>query len=328
METIVFTNGCFDILHVGHLDLLTRAKALGTKLIVGINSDSSVRQIKGSARPLVGEKERAEMLIALEVVDEVRIFDEQTPQKIIEEIIPNVLVKGGDWKINEIIGADFVIKNGGKVYSIPLKIGFSTSSIVEKILGHSIPADKQPSSDYLLISLKQHQELFENLDLGIIESCGHIIVEALKNGNKILLCGNGGSAGDAQHIATEITGRFELERRGLPAIALTTDTSALTAIANDFGFERVFSRQVEAIAREGDVLIGITTSGNSPNIIAAVMEARKIGCKTIGLTGEKGKKIASLCDASVLVPSNRTARIQEAHITIGHLWCEMVDKKL
>ncbi len=328
METVVFTNGCFDILHVGHLDLLSRAKALGTKLIVGINSDNSVRQIKGSSRPLVGEKERAEMLIALEIVDEVRIFDEQTPQKLIEEIKPDVLVKGGDWKINEIVGADFVVKNGGKVFSLPLKEGFSTTSIIEKMLGRQSSDDNQPTEGYLFNSLQQHREVFEKIDLEVIESCGNIIVEALKNGNKILLCGNGGSAGDAQHIATEITGRFESERRGLPAIALTTDTSALTAIANDFGFERIFSRQVEALAKEGDVLIGITTSGNSPNIIAAVMEARNIGCKTIGLTGEKGKKIASLCDASVLVPSDRTARIQEAHITIGHLWCEMVDKNL
>ena len=102
----------------------------------------------------------------------------------------------------------------------------------------------------------------------------------------------------------------------------------MTAIANDYGFEKVFSRQVEAIAKENDVVIGISTSGNSPNIIAAIMSAREIGCKTIGLTGETGKKLASICDSSILVPSSRTARIQEAHITIGHLWCEMVDKNL
>jgi D-sedoheptulose 7-phosphate isomerase len=160
-----------------------------------------------------------------------------------------------------------------------------------------------------------------------IEKCGKMIVEAIEGGNKILLCGNGGSAGDAQHIATELVGRYEKERRGIPAIALTTDTSALTAIGNDYGFERIFSRQVEAFAKAGDVLIGITTSGNSPNVIAAVMLARELGCRTIGLTGAGGKKIASLCDGSVLVPSERTARIQEAHITIGHLWCEMVEAK-
>ena len=117
MEITVFTNGCFDILHAGHVDLLNRAKSLGTKLVVGINSDDSVRQIKGFSRPIVKEKERALMLLALEAVDEVRIFDDSTPQKLIEEIRPNILVKGGDWKVEEIVGADFVTKNGGKVFS-------------------------------------------------------------------------------------------------------------------------------------------------------------------------------------------------------------------
>jgi D-sedoheptulose 7-phosphate isomerase len=328
METIVFTNGCFDILHVGHVDLLARAKALGTKLIVGINSDDSVRLIKGSNRPIVGEKERAAMLIALEIVDEVRIFNEQTPQKLIEELKPDVLVKGGDWQINEIVGAGFVVKNGGKVFSLPLKEGYSTTSIVKKMQQNEVKVNKTASSNYLIESLNQHQQVFQKLDLESIERCGNIIVDALKTGNKILLCGNGGSAADAQHIAAEITGRFELERRGFPAIALTTDTSAITAIANDFGYERIFSRQVEAIAKKDDVLIGITTSGNSPNIISAVLEARNVGCLTIGLTGANGNKLAALCDASILVASDRTARIQEAHITIGHLWCEMVDNNL
>ncbi len=331
MEITVFTNGCFDILHAGHVDLLNRAKSLGTKLVVGINSDDSVRQIKGFSRPIVEEKERALMLLALEAVDEVRIFDDSTPQKLIEEIKPNILVKGGDWKVEEIVGADFVTKNGGKVFSLPLKDGFSTSSMIEKIQNKTKDnSQKIITENTITNSLKEHLSIFETLlsQTESIETTANIIVNALKNGNKILLCGNGGSAADAQHIATEITGRFEVERNGYPAISLTTDSSALTAIANDYGFEKVFSRQVEAIAKKDDVVIGISTSGNSPNIIAAIMSAREIGCKTIGLTGETGKKLASLCDSSVLVPSSRTARIQEAHITIGHLWCEIVDKNL
>ncbi len=135
-----------------------------------------------------------------------------------------------------------------------------------------------------------------------------------------MICGNGGSAADAQHFAAELVGRFEKERRAFPAIALTTDSSALTATGNDYGFERIFARQVEALATSGDVLIAVSTSGNSPNIIAAVMQARKIGCQTIAMTGATGKKLASVCDAAVLVPSTRTARIQEAHITIIHIW--------
>jgi cytidyltransferase-related domain len=333
MEVKVFTNGCFDLIHPGHIDLLERARALGTKLIVGINSDRSVRAIKGAPRPFMPENARAEILRGLKSVDEVRIFDEPTPEKLIEEIKPDVLVKGGDWKPEEIIGADFVLKRGGKVYSLPLKEGYSSSAIVEKILQTAVSENKISASDksFAGFSLRQHIEVLEKV-LGeqayLVESCAQVIFEAVSKGKKILICGNGGSAADAQHIAAEFVGRYESERRALPAVALTTDTSALTALANDYGFEKVFARQVEALASEGDVLIAISTSGNSPNVISAVMKAREKKCRTIGLTGMDGKKLASLCDAAVLVPSRRTARIQEAHITIGHIWCEYIDKKL
>jgi D-sedoheptulose 7-phosphate isomerase len=332
---VVFTNGCFDIIHPGHIDLLARARAFGDKLVVGINSDDSVRAIKGAGRPLVSQEARAAVLRGLRSVDEVVIYDEPTPQRIIEEIKPDVLVKGGDWAIDQIIGADFVMKRGGKVFSLPLVAGYSSSSIIEKIRtsDENISVNESINSNGELVknALAQHQEVFSKLgseSLLSIIACGEIICEAIANGKKILLCGNGGSAADSQHIATELVGRYEQERRGIPAIALTTDTSALTAIGNDYGFERVFTRQVEALANEGDVLISISTSGNSPNILAAVMTANKIGCKTIGLTGATGKKLAGLCHACVLVPSTRTSRIQEAHITIGHIWCEMVEKKV
>ncbi len=334
MEKVVFTNGCFDILHPGHIDLLERARALGTKLIVGINSDKSVREIKGTPRPFLSQDARAAILRALRSVDEVRIFDEPTPAKIIEEIKPDVLVKGGDWRIDQIIGADFVLKRGGEVHSLALKDNFSSSAIVEKIRGNLNGSQESSSSLNNLVStsLNEHVEVFRKLlgaaaDLKQIEKCADIIFEAVAAGKKILIGGNGGSAADAQHIAAEFVGRYETERRGLPAIALTTDTSALTALSNDYGFERVFSRQVEALASAGDVFIGFSTSGNSPNVISAVMKARELGCKTIGLTGINGKKLASLCDACILVPSSRTARIQEAHITIGHIWCEIIDLK-
>jgi D-sedoheptulose 7-phosphate isomerase len=332
MEKVVFTNGCFDILHPGHIDLLERARAMGTRLIVGINSDKSVREIKGAPRPFLPQDARASILRALECVDEVRIFDEPTPARIIEEIKPDVLVKGGDWQIEQIIGADYVLKRGGEVHSLPLKDGFSSSAIVEKIQNQTNGSKKSsiPLNNLVSASLKQHIEVFRKLSDGEIEQiekCADVIFAAVSSGKKILICGNGGSAADAQHIAAEFVGRYETERRGLPAIALTTDTSALTALSNDYGFERIFSRQVEALASKGDVLISFSTSGNSPNVIAAVMKAREIGCKTIGLTGMDGKKLASLCDACILVPSRRTARIQEAHITIGHIWCEIIDSK-
>lgn len=332
METIVFTNGCFDILHPGHVNLLERAKALGTKLVVGINSDESVKAIKGAERPFINQDERREMLLGLKSVDEVVIFDELTPENIIGQIKPDVLVKGGDWSENEIIGSEFVKQNGGKVFSLPLKKDYSSSKIVDKIkmsenLSNQKPEDSE--TNLAVKSFKQHIEVFENIlrdDIAKIESCANLIFETFQKGNKILIFGNGGSAADAQHLAAEFVGRYETERIALPAIALTTDTSALTAITNDYDFERVFSRQVEALAVKGDCVIAISTSGNSPNVISAVMTARNKGCRIIGMTGAKGKKLASLCDDVILIPSDRTARIQEAHITIAHIWCEMIDK--
>ncbi len=336
MQKIVFTNGCFDLLHPGHIDLLDRAKKLGTKLIVGINSDDSIKSIKGLSRPFINQDDRKALLSGLKSVDEVRIFNESTPENLIREIRPDVLVKGGDWAENEIIGADFVKKNGGEVFSLPLIEGYSSSSLIEKIQKEKSIVKKEIQTEtknrkIIENSLKAHIDLFETIlqaEVSIIEECAGLIFETLEKGKKILICGNGGSAADAQHIAAEFVGRYETERIGLPAIALTTDTSALTALGNDYGFERIFARQVEALASEGDLLIAISTSGNSPNIIAAVMSAREIGCRTIGMTGAKGKKLASLCDRCVLVPAERTARIQEAHITIGHIWCEIVDAKL
>lgn len=164
--------------------------------------------------------------------------------------------------------------------------------------------------------------------LGEIEHTGRIICDALANGKKILTCGNGGSAADAQHIAAELVGRYERPRRGYPAIALTTDTSALTALSNDYGYDEVFARQVQSLAVAGDVLIAISTSGKSPNVVRAVEQARAAGCKTIGLTGITGEPLRSACDVALVVDAQRTARVQEAHITIGHLWCEMVDALL
>jgi len=332
METVVFTNGCFDILHPGHVDLLNRAKTLGTKLIVGINSDESVKAIKGTERPFVSQNERREVLLGLKSVDEVFIFDELTPENIIKQIKPDVLVKGGDWSENEIIGSDFVKQNGGKVFSLPLKDDYSSSKIVEKIKMNGTQSEQKATdstNDVFEFTLKQHIGVFEEIlsnDRENVENCAQLLFETFKKGNKVLICGNGGSAADAQHIAAEFVGRYETERKALPSIALTTDTSALTAIANDYDFERIFSRQVEALAVEGDCIIAISTSGNSPNVISAVMTARNKGCSVIGMTGMKGKKLASLCDKVILVPSERTARIQEAHITIAHIWCELIDK--
>ncbi|MDY5823207.1 MAG: D-sedoheptulose 7-phosphate isomerase [Helicobacter sp.] len=152
------------------------------------------------------------------------------------------------------------------------------------------------------------------------------ITKALQDNKKILICGNGGSAADSQHFAAELTGRYKRERKGLRAIALSTDTSALTAIGNDYGYNHVFSRQVEALAMQGDVVIGISTSGNSQNIINALEVANKIGCITLSLSGRDGGLIKNLCDYSIVAPSDDTPRIQEIHILCIHILCELIEK--
>lgn len=176
--------------------------------------------------------------------------------------------------------------------------------------------------------IEQHLAAVQSLralEAGIAR-LGERMIETLRTGGKLLLCGNGGSAADAQHIAAELVGRFAHRRRGLPAIALTTDTSALTSIGNDFGFDHVFSRQVEALAREGDILIGLSTSGNSRNVIEAVKVAREMGVTTVGLLGGTGGALKDLVDHALVVPSPDTPRIQECHILVGHIWCAMIDE--
>jgi D-sedoheptulose 7-phosphate isomerase len=161
-----------------------------------------------------------------------------------------------------------------------------------------------------------------------IETVARLCVKALHDGNKLLLAGNGGSAADAQHLAAELVSRFYFDRPGLAAVALTTDTSALTAIGNDYGFERLFARQVDALGRKGDVFIGLSTSGNSPNILKGLDEARLKGLVTVGLTGQGGGKMAALCDHCLRMPSSETPRIQEGHIVVGHTVCALVEREM
>jgi D-sedoheptulose 7-phosphate isomerase len=152
-----------------------------------------------------------------------------------------------------------------------------------------------------------------------------MVAATLEKGGTIYICGNGGSASDAQHFAAELTGRFERDRRGYAAVALTTDTSALTAIANDYGFERIFARQLEALAHPGDLLIALSTSGNSPNILAVVEQAKALNCSVIGLAGKTGGDLKRTADCSLVIPSQRTSRIQEAHIFLLHYICEQFE---
>ncbi len=161
-----------------------------------------------------------------------------------------------------------------------------------------------------------------------IVELGQIIATAIKDGNKVLLFGNGGSAADAQHIAAEIVGRYRKERKALPAIALTTDTSILTAVGNDYGFDRVFERQIEALCMPGDVAIGISTSGESENVLRGIKTAHDLGATTVAFTGRNGGRLAQVAHYAFVVPSYETPRIQECHITLGHVLCEIIDEML
>jgi len=168
--------------------------------------------------------------------------------------------------------------------------------------------------------LKSQQELFENI-------AGHMI-RAIRDGKKVLWCGNGGSAADSQHLGAELVGRFRRERRAWPSIALSTDTSVLTAVGNDYGYHAIFARQVEALCQAGDILVGLSTSGNSPNVCNAIECARSIGAYTVGMTGENGGQLAAMADICLRVASSNTARIQECHVLFGHMLCDRIEMEL
>jgi D-sedoheptulose 7-phosphate isomerase len=161
---------------------------------------------------------------------------------------------------------------------------------------------------------------------GLVKKASDAIIQAFNKKNKVLLCGNGGSAADSQHIAAEFVGRFKLERRGLPAIALSTDTSILTAIGNDYSIDRIFSRQIEALAQPGDIVIGLSTSGKSPNVVEAIKKATESGCLCIGFLGGSGGTLKDIVDIPLVIPSNDTPRIQECHILLGHIICDIVER--
>lgn len=182
-------------------------------------------------------------------------------------------------------------------------------------------------SDYIERSIKT-KKLLSISQTEVIIQIAEEIINAYRRGNKVLWFGNGGSAADAQHLACELVSKFYIERKALASIALTTNTSELTAIANDYDFDRVFARQVEALVNSGDVVIGITTSGNSPNVIEGIIEAKHRGAITVGFTGATGGKLKGYVDYLLTVPSEETPHIQEAHIMVGHIICYIVEKEL
>jgi D-sedoheptulose 7-phosphate isomerase len=185
----------------------------------------------------------------------------------------------------------------------------------------------QRVKDFLYSSADLKKRVADTLSGDILEAANRI-KSCLQKGGKLILMGNGGSAGDSQHIAAELIGRFKKERKAMPAIALTVDTSSLTALGNDYGFDTIFERQLEALAQKNDAVVGISTSGNSENVVRALKKANTLGAETIGLVGNDGGKIKEVANLSIVIPSNDTARIQEVHITIGHIICELIEEDL
>ncbi|GIV76549.1 MAG: hypothetical protein KatS3mg050_0943 [Litorilinea sp.] len=334
---VVTTNGCFDLLHAGHVRFLSQARALGDVLVVGLNSDASVRRLKGPGHPIMSEANRAAMLAALRPVDHVVVFDDLLPNDWLALVRPDVHCKAADYTPDALPEAKVVCRYGGEVRILPLTEGYSTSRLIERVIITTQAAVGIEVSDQyddersqviqqLLTSANVLRQSAYRLSGQIVQTAT-MIREALSAGRKVLLCGNGGSAADAQHIAAELVGRFRRERHALPVIALTTDTSILTALANDYGFEQVFARQVAALGQPGDVLIAISTSGRSRNVLAAAEVARSRGVHIIGLTGERPSPLADVADLCLAVPAVDTAYIQQAHIAILHTMCDLVEQK-
>lgn len=306
-QTVVFTNGVFDLLHPGHVELLERARELGDILVVGLNSDASARaQGKGDDRPIRDERVRARMLCALAAVDYVVLFDEPSVYSLVERIQPDVLVKGGDYTVEEVVGHEIVRARGGKVVVVDLVENFSTTGELERIRS----------------GVAWRLEEFRPT----LDAIAEALIRCFRERGHLYIFGNGGSAAHAQHIAAELVGRFKRDRRPLPAVALTTDSSTLTAISNDMGFDTVFARQLEAFLREGDAVWALSTSGNSRNVLAAVEVALARNAKVIGFTGAQGGRLAEMCTYVFRAPYATSDRIQEAHALAYHYICERVEE--
>jgi D-sedoheptulose 7-phosphate isomerase len=333
---IVTTNGCFDLIHPGHVALLNEAKALGDVLIVLLNTDHSVQQLKGPTRPILSQEERAAVLLGLRAVDFVVLFDDLLPIETLSAIRPHVHCKASDYSASELPEAAVVEQFGGTTKILPHVSGFSSSQIAERVLTRSAAAPNQSgeltsgsAEDVYRVLLAGSNVLRQtawNLRNDLI-AASEIMATALQSKHKILVCGNGGSAADAQHFAAELVGRYRIERQPWPAIALTVDTSILTALGNDYGFDHVFSRQVAALGSKGDVLLAISTSGKSPNVLNAVDAARTAGLKTIGLTRHGESLLSGAVDLSLNVASSDTSLVQQAHIAALHVLCDLLEKK-
>jgi D-sedoheptulose 7-phosphate isomerase len=321
----VATAGCFDGLHPGHVALLQAASHLGDIVVVGINDDASVRAIKGESHPRLPLAARMEMLSALRCVDVVQPFSDLLPDAFIRRIRPHIYCKSDEYNLASLPEATTVQEVGGEVHLLPRLSDWSSS----KLAAPARPPDD--AHDAVLLQLLQASNVVRSLAYarsGAVLSLARELAEVIATGGRIYACGNGGSAADAQHFAAELVGRFARDRRPMPAMSLAADAAVLTALSNDFGYEQVFSRQVEGLLRPGDALILMTTSGRSPNLLAAAAAARSAGGRVIALTGDPAGPLGALADRVLSVPSDRTDLVQQGHRAALHAICARVEQEL
>ena len=318
---IVTAGGCFDLLHAGHLRHLEEAAALGDVLVVLLNSDASASRLKGPGRPIVPERDRAQLLGALRCVDAVVIFDEDTPAQAISLLSPAIHCKGGDYAGVALPEEEAVLAGGGETRILSRHGDVSSTALAAAMARH------HEDSDGLLLRAAMATSTTAARMGDEISAAGEMVAERLAAGGKLLLCGNGGSAADAQHAASEYVGRFRTES-ALPALALTTDLAALTGIANDYGFERVFERQVEALGGPEDLLVGLSVSGRSPNVCHAARRARELGLGTIGITGRDPGPLAEHCDLWLGLPEDDVALVQHLQMLVLHAIAGVAERRL
>lgn len=320
---IVTTNGCFDVIHAGHLSLLEGARALGDVLVVGINSDASVRRLKGADRPKMNAADRVRLLSALRPVDHVVVFDDDLPLAFLERVRPQVHVKGGDYDGEHLPETALVKAQGGVVRILPLLEG-RASSVAMVPDGVAASSAGRP----LLLDCLRWANVVRQTGYRLAERIaaeGAELHQRLAAGRQILVAGNGGSACDADHLAAELIGRFRRTRDGAPVISLVSGPGVLTSLSNDHGYDQVFARQVVAFGRPGDALIVISTSGKSPNVLAALEVAQARGLRSVLLTGQSGGPARALADVVFDIPSDDTVEIQQGHRAVIHALCERID---
>jgi rfaE bifunctional protein nucleotidyltransferase chain/domain len=326
-KKIVTANGCFDILHFGHLSLLSEAKASGDILIVGVNSDRTVKKIKGAGRPIFPEKERASLLVSLEFVDHVIVFDEILPNELLETIRPDIHCISGEYAKKKLPEKDVVKKSGGKIKMLPFIPGYSTSNIIQKINHHKIDPGSQASTSKDVDAIRDY--LFESSQSirclayqhgGTLIRISTQMVDVIKSNGKIIFCGDGESDAETHYFAAELNRRPSLGGKSFTAIALSSDGSEKA----DDGDNDVFSRQLEAIGKPEDLLIAISTSGESKNILMAGETARDIGMQIIAFTGNHESPLTGLCDEILSIDSNKTTIIQQGLITAFHGICYLI----